>query len=520
MPKATLQFGEWRPDIALLDNQYATDAENVFTTANSYQPIPSLLPFSNAMVPDPPVLGLTAARLLSGLWAIYAGTKTRLYRFTLSGWQDVTRSSGPYNVPDGERWVFAQFGSNLTATQFGDTVQVINVDDAPATTRFADLGGNPPLAHNAHVIGDFLVLGGLADNRRSVRWSGIDNVVQWTIGNELCDQQEMPDCGIVQGVAGNEGVGYIVQDRGIRLLQFLPGDIKTIFNITRAVKDRGSVSEYGFDTVADTLYFLSEDGFYSLTGTQLNAIGEDKVNRWFLANSDIGRRNQVQCFTSNRPYVIWAYHSNSATPIYDKIIIYNWVTQRWSRGSIYAQAWAQLATIPLDLDTTGSEPGDYWLDAGTGGIAFQPNVFQPNVFQVTPYPATTVVARSLDSFFYRGGRPKVCAVDENGILGALEGPSLQANIETTEAHLVPGMRAFVNDVYPLVDSDRMQVTAGLRERLGDDIAWGSPLPVEVTGSASLLTSSRLHRFRITTPPGDTWSNAQAVLVEAQPDGMA
>src|SRR5215475_7878873 len=268
MPKATLQFGEWRPDIALLDNQYATDAENVFTTANSYQPIPSLLPFSNATVPDPPVLGLTAARLLSGLWAIYAGTKTRLYRWNFGGWQNVSRPAVAYNVPDGERWVFAQFGSNLTATQIGDTVQVINVDSS-STTLFADLNGTPPLAHNAHVIGDFLMLGGLADNRRSVRWSGINNIVQWTIGNELCDQQEMPDCGIVQGVAGNEGVGYIVQDRGIRLIQFLPGDIVTIFNITRAVKDRGSVSEYGFDTVADTLYFLSEDGFYSLTGTQL-----------------------------------------------------------------------------------------------------------------------------------------------------------------------------------------------------------------------------------------------------------
>jgi hypothetical protein len=348
----------------------------------------------------------------------------------------------------------------------------------------------------------------------------------------------------VQGVAGNEGVGYIVQDRGIRLIQFLPGDIKTIFNITRAVKDRGSVSEYGFDTVADTLYFLSEDGFYSLTGTQLNAIGQDKVNNWFLANSDIGRRNQVQCFTSNRPYVIWAYHSNSATPIYDKVIIYNWVTQRWSRGSISAQAWAQLATIPLDLDTTGSEPGDYWLDVAgeSARPLFQTNVFQPTVFQLSGdavssssifqtnvfqtnvfQPGTggnTTLARPLDSFFYRGGRPKVCAVDQNGVLGALEGPSLQANIETTEAHLVPGMRAFVNDVYPLVDSDDMQVTAGLRERLGDTIVWGSPLPVEVTGSASLLTSSRLHRFRITTPPGDTWTNAQAVLVEAQPDGMA
>jgi hypothetical protein len=50
--------------------------------------------------------------------------------------------------------------------------------------------------------------------------------------------------------------------------------------------------------------------------------------------------------------------------------------------------------------------------------------------------------------------------------------------------------------------------------------WGIAVPLEITGSASVLTSSRLHRFRVTLPPGDTWTHAQGVLAEAQPDGMA
>src|SRR5262245_3032440 len=37
-----LPFGEWRPDVALQDGQFAGIAENVFAGANSYLPMPSL----------------------------------------------------------------------------------------------------------------------------------------------------------------------------------------------------------------------------------------------------------------------------------------------------------------------------------------------------------------------------------------------------------------------------------------------------------------------------------------------
>ena len=38
------------------------------------------------------------------------------------------------------------------------------------------------------------------------------------------------------------------------------------------------------------------------------------------------------------------------------------------------------------------------------------------------------------------------------ILSTLTGPNLPATMETAEVHLVPGLRAFVNEVYPLDDA--------------------------------------------------------------------
>jgi hypothetical protein len=489
MANAVVPFGEWRPDIATLDTQFANVADNVFTDANSYKPIPGLLPFSDPL-PDSPICGLFSARTADGGWKVYAGTKTKLWTWSLAGWADVSHTvGGAYNVPAGYLWSWAQFGQNLIVVNASDNPQTINVDTG---TNFADLGGSPPRASNVAQIGDFVVLAGLTSNPRKIQWSAVNDSTGWTPGINLSDVQEFPDGGPVTSVQGGE-IGYVVQDRAIRTMQFLPGDINYVFSFSRVLRDKGCISGYGATCVGNVLYFFAEDGLYTIVGQQITPIGQDKVNEWFLANSDPGRRNVVQIVLSNKPYVMWAFHSNSATQLYDRIIIFNWSNSRFSTGYMSAQTWAQIATIPLDLDTTGAETGDSDLDS---------------------------TAHSLDDFAYVGGRPLVCAFDVNGRLCSLTGPNLRATMETPEVHIVPGQRAYVSNAYPVADAAFCTVTVATRERLQDPLVWGSDVPLEITGSASVLTSSRLHRFRVTIPQYDTWTHAQGVQAEAQPDGNA
>ena len=225
-------------------------------------------------------------------------------------------------------------GQKLVAVNVNDDPQVIDID---AGTHFADLAGSPPRATNVKQIGDFLFLSGLADstgyNKRSIIWSAINDITGWPVGTNLCDMQKMPDGGPVQGVAGGE-IGYVLQDRAVRTLQFLPGDTTLIFSFSRVLDDRGCVSKYGFDSIGNVLYFVSEDGFYSLTGQQVTPIGQDKVNEWFLANSDVTRRNVMHCIAGvNKPRVVWVYHASSASPMYDKQIIFDWSNSRWAKSS-------------------------------------------------------------------------------------------------------------------------------------------------------------------------------------------
>ena len=173
-------------------------------------------------------------------------------------------AGGAYNVPPTELWSFEQSGTKLVAVNINDDPQVVDID----------AGGN------------FAVLAGLAaarrtrqaDRRFSVSVRGSTPAAASTIvassgrpsttspagpsALNLCDMQEFPDGGPVQGVAGAE-IGYVVQDRTIRTMQFLPGDTTFIFNFSRVLHDRGCVSKYGFTSIGNVLYFVAEDGFYS-----------------------------------------------------------------------------------------------------------------------------------------------------------------------------------------------------------------------------------------------------------------
>lgn len=493
MPKIPVVWGEWRPDIALRDNEFAADVENVFAGSSSYMPAPDLAPFDDAIVPPPPltdkIVGLASARTTTGEWRIYAGTASKLYSWRpLDGWTDVSRAvGGDYAVGFEQMWSFTQFGKWLIAVNPDDVPQVVDVD---AGGTFDALGGSPPAARNVRTIGDFVILGGLTANPRMIQWSAINDVTGWTVGLNLSDEQELPDGGPVQGLSGDK-IGYIVQDRAIRLLQFLPGDTTYIFSISKVVYDRGSISKFGYTSIGDTLYFLADDGFYALSGANLIPIGHEKVNDWWVLNSDQGRWNTVQCFNTVKPYVAWPYCKSVGSQMYDGVILFNWANQRWTKLSILAQMWATMATTDLDLDTDGTEPGDPILDSNAHG---------------------------LDSFLYIGGRPRAAAIDQNGNLASLTGPNLQATLESAEYHPVPGMRAMVGDVYPLADAAEGVIYVGTRERLQDPVVFGPACPIEITGSAAVYTSARLCRFRTIIPRASIWTHAQGVLADAQQDG--
>jgi hypothetical protein len=481
----TAPFAQWAPDVANVDGDVTASVRNVLPGARSYTPCPSLSAYATAALPTA-ALGLVSARQTSGGFVIYAGTQTKLYKFSTSSWTDVTRlSGGNYGVPSSEFWRFAQFGDNLIAVNGLDNPQTIGVTSG---ANFALLAGSPPVARNVTVVGDFVVLSSIAATQQRVQWSALNDSTGWTVGTNLSDYQDFPDGGRVTGVAGGK-VGYVLQEYAINRMRFT-GNPDYVFDFEKVVDGKGSLSPYGFTTVGGVVYFLSEDGFYAYSGSGLNPIGASRVNQWFLSNCDTVRLSSVYCVADPyRPRILWAFYSTPNQTAFDKLLIYDWQLDKWTYADITAQIWGAAASPGITLDSLTSTP----LDSLT-----------------VPF----------DSRFYEGGRPTLAAINSSKQLAFLEGAALEALIETQELHASgrPGTRSFITEVRPLVDASGVTVRVGKRERYSDTVTYGASVAMTASGRCPYRSSGRLHRIEVTIPAGASWNHAIGVDIDANPDG--
>lgn len=477
-----LQLAPWAPDIAPTDTNAARIAENVLPTASGYGPMPSLQQYATAALPAR-AIGFMIGRTTTGGWSIYAGTTTKLYRFVSAAWDDATRTTGgDYSVATGELWSFAQFGDYVYACAPGTALHRIAVT---AGTDFAAVSGSPPNARTVAIVGDFMVLATLGSDPKAIQWSDINDPTNWSTG--LSDSQVFPDGGDVTCVVGGE-TGYVMQEYAIRRMRFLPGS-DYVFTFERVVDGTGCVAPHGATTVGGVVYFIAEDGFYSFSGQGLNPIGANRVNEWFQANSDVARIDQVQCVADPvAPRVYWAAYQTGSSSYYDLLVVYDWQLDKFSYGNVDADVWAPFASPGTTLDDLGSSSIDS-----------------------LPY--------SLDSRALLGGRPALGAISTSHTLTTWEGAPLAAIIETQEGHPIPGQRAFVQAIYPLVDASGVTIRVGSRERVQDAVTYGASTALEEDGWCKPRASARLHRVEVTIPSGATWTHAQGVDYKVRPAGM-
>lgn len=487
-----LAFGPWEPDSASVGHQVLSVAKNVYAQKTGYGPVPGLSESSSDALAAK-CFGKFTARTSAGGRITFVGTQTKLYRLVSGTWTDYTRSSGgDYNVPTDDYWSFAQFGSYVIACNINDDVQVIDIDTG--ATNFSALGGSPPKARYVSVVGDFVVLGCLATNNRKVRNSALNSVTGWTVGTNLCDEQEFADGDRVTGIVGGE-FGYVMQERAIRRMIFQPGS-DTAFRYERVEKERGAAAGYSVSGTANTVFFLSDDGFYAFGANGLVPIGAQRVNKWFRSNSDTARFFSVISFIDPyAPRICWAFYNSSSSTNFDRVLVYDWQLDKWTYWEVEAQFWATSVTAGVtleDLDSYGS------ID--------------------------TAVPYSLDSRVWEGGAPVISAISEDGKEAFLEGAApLDARLLTAPIQLVPGKRAIVKGLHPqgVFNDATMTLRVGKREHTKNAVTYTSSVtPSTSTGIARVRASGRYHEFELnlTQSSGSVWTHAQGLDVEFNQDG--
>lgn len=479
---APIPFDEFRPDAFGYNTTYTTIL-NVAPGANSYKPVRGLSAFNSSALAST-CRGLTLGRKIDGTWKVYVGTQTKLYVYNSGSFTDATRTvGGNYALVANEYWRFVQFGSNLVAVNGSDAPQLIDVE---AGTNFAALGGSPPVARNVTAVGEFLVLSGLPSNPFRIQWSAIGNIASWTIGTSLSDVQDFGDGGRVTGVAGGE-TGYVLQEYAIRRMRFLPGS-DYVFAFEKVVEGKGCISPYAFATVAGTVFFLSEDGFYSYSGEGLNPIGSNRVNDWFLGQIDANRIQAVNCVADPyRTRIYWFYHSSASATNFDRVLMYDWALDRWAPLNVTAQFWGSAATPAVSLDSlSGNLDVDY----------------------------TT----SFDSRVYSGGRPTVAAIDASGFLAFFDGQYLEATLETAEIQPMPFKRSRATEAHLFGGSSDAVISVGHRETFQETVVYDGEVSRETNTKYAVDSSGRLLRYKVRIPSGSSWSDVSGIGVNHVPAG--
>lgn len=481
-----IPLAEWRPDVAELNSTFTAGLLNVLPADGSYMPFKSLQAYTAALSSMP--LGFILARQLNGTIAMFSGTATKLWLLNNAtlAWADVTKTAATYNASDDAPWSFAQFGSFIIAVNQNDDPQVYELG---VDVRFRDLGGSPPRAGVVKVWGDFVGLMQLTSNLDRTQWSGLNDCEFWTPGSNNSDFQDFPDGGVVQG--STEATNPLIfQERAIRRATFVPGSVE-IFTFQKIHDLRGAKSARSIAARGAYAFYTDEGGVFQIgPDGSLTPIGFEKVDRSFfgeMAAADIGRIYGAVDPFFNRLYLALSF---AGTALYDTIAIYDWDLQRWSKAEANISVIAPAATVGYTLEGLDS------VSASLDALPF-----------------------SLDSKVWQGGAPVMAAFDSTHRLCFFSGQNMEATVTTQEMGDVSGGIVRTTSSYPVVDTDNVFVSVGLRFRRSDAVTWlPEQIPSANTGRVRKNGRARFHRFKVRIPANTDWQHIQAVDVNTAPAG--
>lgn len=484
MNKVALDFGAWEPDAALLNGQQAPEAKGCAPAKRGYRPMRGIAPMVYPALTGK-VLDAASLRVGESLLT-WAATDGELYALEGGKWEQKLSGAA---VTQGRE--FCDYGSSIYAL-FG--LELLKAEIEGGTTgEFAKVEG-APRAEVMGVVKDFLVLGRLSDFQSGLHWSAIDNPTSWpAIGTDEAqyvqsDRQIFPVGGRVQAIVGGVGGidGLVFLENAIQRMTYV--GTPYIFQFDSVDRERGLLAPKSAVVAGNLCFFLSEDGWRATDGASVKGIGIERIDAWFFENCESSRVGEVRGVhdVQNR-LALWTFPSPVAPDgVHDRLLVYNYAVDRWSYCELRTECifpdYARGLTLE-DLDVFGS------VDSAN--------------------------MPSLDSPAFKNGKLGVSVFDTAHTLGKLEGPTLEAVIDTAEQG---GDRMMLHGLRPLVDSGKAEAAPLYRSRQQDTRKLGKFSKQMRDGVCYQHLSSVYMAARVRVPAGENWRNAVAVEALVEPEG--
>lgn len=455
---AFVKFGELLKDLPDYRNPGCLEANNVIPFGDGYKPFNSLEVVSSALDNRPQ--GLATLTSTDGTIKIVAGDSSKLYLLDNATFDDVSKSGG-YTVSDLDQWSFTIFGNRIIASAIGQNIQsfVIGTD-----TVFSDLVSLQ--TKFVTTVKDFLVTGYNASQSQRVRWSAINDPTDFTVSQSTqSDFQDLVgDHGQLQMIKGGEYLTAFME-RAIYRGDYVGTPL--IFQFTKVDSNIGVLKSNSVVQYGTAYYFLSEDGFYMFNGRNSVPIGANKINKFFFNDLSTTYADRISGTVDPRnQLIVWSYPSNSSVGESDKLIMYNYVTQRWSTADVdtYIVGQAQTPGYTLEqLDNISSSIDDLEL--------------------------------SLDSPFWAGSRMYLSAFNTDNKLATFSGTPGTANILSSQIEL-EGRRSSLRNVRPIVSGGTTTVQTSSIDKQGNTETLKPAISLTSSGDAPMRCTGRYHKVQL------------------------
>jgi hypothetical protein len=192
---------------------------------------------------------------------------------------------------------------------------------------------------------------------------------------------------------------------------------------------------------------------------------------------------------------VFAYPASGSSGTPNRLLIYNWFTERWTR-----------VLVETEIIFAGATQTSYTLE--------QLDAFGDGTLEGLPF--------SLDSSFWTGTLALLLfGFDTSHKSGAFSGTSLEATVETGEFNPDgKGSRSVIRACRPLIDGGSPTISFGTRETQQGSVAYGASTGLTPAGLAPVFSSGRYFRAKAVIPAGGTWSNAMGIDdLDFRPGGL-
>lgn len=470
-----VSIAAYRPDDASLSGAFSVYIKNLFVGQNSYLPVPSLVRRGEPITEE--IYGAISVHNLQGKSRVFVGTKNKIFMIEGNNWEDVTNTECSYSACNEAPWSFACFGNYVVAVNANTPPQIFELDKC---NKFRNMRGNPPLAAEVKVWGDFLCLLRLTDNLNRVHWSGLNNIEWWTPGQHSCDYQDFPEGGAVQN-SSESANPIIFLENAIYYGEFLPGS-DVIFSFRKLQDVQGTSFPKSVAVQGQQIFYANHKGFFQIDNTGQNiSIGYGSIDTSFTKelSSDTNIKAGIDPINSR---VYWVIDKPASEGI---VYVYDWIEQAWSRIEANLKFILPMHKLGMSLED---------LDQICDNI---------NEFKY-----------SFDDPRWEGGMPILAAIDNAGYLCSFSGKPMEASIETQEFFLTDGTIQKVARIHPVVDTNHCKVSIGRRDNPAEVVNWTQPMVMgSYNHNIAANVRGRYIRFKIELLAEADWSVLRGIDVD-------